>query len=129
MARAMRSEVYHGLMGLGLSVMVAGLALAALRPALSWPWLVAAWLVGVNVVTFLYYGHDKRRAQRGGRRVPEVALHTLAFLGGSLGAYAGMELFRHKTVKGTFRIFFWFVVVLQALLVAAVIYRLLQGSG
>jgi uncharacterized membrane protein YsdA (DUF1294 family) len=53
-------------------------------------------------------------------------LHGLALAGGSLGCYAGMRAFRHKTIKGTFRIVFWVIVVLQALLVVAVVYRLLK---
>ena len=61
------------------------------------------------------------------RRVPEAVLHGLAFAGGSLGADGGMQLFRPKTTKSSFRIFFWFIVVMQLLLIAAVIYRLIRG--
>ena len=38
-----------------------------------------------------------------------------------------MRWFRHKTIKGTFRIFFWTVAVLQILLVAVVLGRLATG--
>jgi len=40
-------------------------------------------------------------------------LHTLAAVGGSPGALLGMSLFRHKTIKGKFRILFWCIVALQ----------------
>ena len=52
----------------------------------------------INVVTFLVYGGDKRRAKRpGARRIPEKTLLLMAALGGSPGALAGMRVFHHKT--------------------------------
>jgi uncharacterized membrane protein YsdA (DUF1294 family) len=93
-----------------------GLRLAAGGTWSAWQW-VGAWLAAVNLTTFAYYGLDKARARRAGRRVPEVVLHALALLGGSLGAFAGMRLFRHKTVKGTFRVVFWLIVAVQVVLV------------
>lgn len=82
-----------------------------------WP-CVVVWLVAVTVVTFGLYGLDKRRAVRLGRRVPELTLHILAAAGGSLGAYFGMLVFRHKTVKGRFRVVFWLIVATQAVILA-----------
>src|SRR4051812_29333430 len=73
----------------------------------SWPVWLGCWLLVVNVVTFSYYGYDKVRAQGGEGRVPELVLHGLAAVGGSPGAFLAMWLFRHKTVKGSFRILFW----------------------
>lgn len=76
------------------------------------PWFVA-WLASINLTTFCAYGFDKRRAMRDERRVPELSLLLISFLGGSAGALAAMQLFRHKTVKGSFRIGFWLIVALQ----------------
>lgn len=92
---------------------------------LSWQWynLLLVWLISINVLTFSYYGIDKSRARRNARRIPEIVLHGLAILGGSLGAWLGMSTFRHKTVKGSFRIFFWCIVILQIALIGALIYR------
>lgn len=59
--------------------------------------LVTVWLVGINLVTFLVYGADKRRAKRGAWRVKEKTLFLLPLLGGSVGAIAGMRVFHHKT--------------------------------
>jgi uncharacterized membrane protein YsdA (DUF1294 family) len=93
------------------------------------PWL-GAWLVSINVTAFAYYGLDKARAgsspssAAAGRRVPEAVLHGLALLGGSIGAYLGMRLFHHKTLKGTFRIMFWLIVVLQVLIIVWVVREL-----
>ena len=56
----------------------------------------------VNLITFLLFGVDKRRAGAGAGRVSEGALLTWALCGGSIGAYAGRALFRHKTRKQPF---------------------------
>src|SRR5204863_2328071 len=119
-------DVYHGSVALALSLLGAVGLIVAFHPALTWAHVLGAWLLSVNVVAFGYYGYDKGQAQRSVRRVPEVVLHGLSVAGGSLGAYAGMRLFRHKTIKGSFRIFFWFVVVMQLALIAAVIYHILK---
>lgn len=76
----------------------------------------ACWLISINGTTFGYYGFDKMRARRNASRVPEVVLHGLSAVGGSPAAYLGMRVFRHKTIKGRFRIFFWCIVVMQGLL-------------
>ena len=55
------------------------------------------YLAAVNVIAFVVYGADKRRAKKERRRVPEKTLFLLAFIGGSVGAWAGMYTFRHKT--------------------------------
>lgn len=80
--------------------------------------LLLVWLGAINLVTFLYFGFDKWRAGRGGRRVPEMVLQALALIGGSPAAFAAMEIFRHKTIKSGFRILFWCIVVLQAVFLA-----------
>ncbi len=40
---------------------------------------------------------DKKKACRGAWRIPEARLMLTAALGGSLGIWLGMYLFRHKT--------------------------------
>ena len=61
------------------------------------------YLLAVNVLTFIVYGVDKWKACRGRWRVPEATLMGLAALGGSVGAWLAMQLFRHKTQKKKFR--------------------------
>ena len=61
------------------------------------------YLLAVNVLTFIVYGVDKGKARRGRWRVPEATLMGLAALGGSVGAWMAMQLFRHKTQKKKFR--------------------------
>jgi uncharacterized membrane protein YsdA (DUF1294 family) len=78
---------------------------------------VIMWLIATNVTTFAFYGLDKSFARRRLRtRIPELTLQILALVGGTIGALAGMEIFRHKTVKGSFRIIFFLIVALQIVL-------------
>ena len=58
---------------------------------------LAGYLALVNLISFAVYGADKRRAKKERRRVPEKTLFLLALIGGSVGAWAGMYTFRHKT--------------------------------
>jgi uncharacterized membrane protein YsdA (DUF1294 family) len=104
--------------GLAIALTIAGLIWLQLFHRTGAGWLLLAWLIGINPVAFVYYGFDKWRAKIAGSRVPESALLGMALAGGSLGAYAGMKWFRHKTVKGRFRILFWGIVILQAAIVA-----------
>ena len=85
-------------------------------------WLLA-YLVGINVATFFLYGYDKIAARRRRRRVPERALHLFALLGGTPFALLARRIFRHKTLKGRFRLVFWCVAVLQLLLIAWFVWR------
>ena len=62
-----------------------------------------AYLLLMNFAAFLTFGADKRRAKRGTWRVREKTLFLLAILGGSVGAIAGMRVFRHKTKHWYFR--------------------------
>ena len=79
------------------------------------------YLFAVNVLTFIVFGVDKWKAQRGRWRVPEATLMGLAALGGSVGAWMAMQLFRHKTQKKKFR---YGVPALFVLQVAAVLFYL-----
>lgn len=59
--------------------------------------VLLVWLAVINLLTFIGYGADKRRARRGKWRVPEKTLFLLPLLGGSIGALLGMRVFHHKT--------------------------------
>ncbi len=62
------------------------------------------YLAVINFTTWAAYGLDKGRAKSGKWRIPERTLLLLALAGGSLGALAGMIMFRHKTRKPKFYI-------------------------
>jgi len=79
-----------------------GRAVTELIPQALFPEVGFVYLTGINLVTFLVYGADKRRARRGRWRIPEVTLLALALLGGAGGALLAMVLFHHKTRKARF---------------------------
>lgn len=72
------------------------------------------YLAALSLVLFIMMGHDKRRARRGGRRVPEKRLFALAALGGALGGWLGMYAFHHKTRHWYFKFGFPALALLQA---------------
>ncbi len=66
--------------------------------------LLTVLLAVYNLIVFCVYGYDKRCAIKDKWRVPEKVLIGLAFLGGSVGAYLGMSIFRHKTKHTKFTV-------------------------
>lgn len=96
-------------------VAAGGLWLAGLDPVL-------AWLLSITIFTVLTYGYDKAIAGSRRTRVPEKVLLLLALLGGTLGALAGMEIFRHKTDKASFQRKLVAIVAVQVILIAAYLY-------
>lgn len=72
------------------------------------------YLAAVNFAAFVMYGIDKKKAIRGKWRTHESALLGIAIAGGSLGAWAGMYAFRHKTRHKKFVIGVPLVIIFQA---------------
>jgi uncharacterized membrane protein YsdA (DUF1294 family) len=66
--------------------------------------LYIAWIIGWSIVTFFFYGFDKRRSKGSDERVPEIVLHVLSLIGGFPGGWAGRAYFRHKTLHTSFLI-------------------------
>ena len=75
--------------------------------------MLLAYLALINLLTFVFYGVDKRRAQKGAWRIPEKTLLLLPLLGGSIGGILGMQVFRHKTKHWYFQFGVPAVLVLQ----------------
>ncbi len=75
-------------------------------------------LVGLliaNAVTFAAFGLDKWRARRRSvRRIRERTLLWFAFLGGMVGAWCGVSVFRHKTRKREFLVRLVLVTIVNA---------------
>src|SRR5690349_8079926 len=77
------------------------------------PKISLGYLAGINLIAWLFYGHDKRRAQSGGWRVPESSLHLLELAGGWPSAFLAQLYYRHKTSKTSYRITFWLIIALH----------------
>lgn len=82
-----------------------------------WPCLLL-----INLITLVAYGVDKHRAKKGKWRISEKTLFLLPLIGGSVGAIAGMYLFRHKTRHWYFRIGLPVILVAQLALLAWMMY-------
>ena len=76
----------------------------------------------INIITFFVYGLDKLKAVNHWWRIPEWVLLGLAAAGGSVGAYLGMIIFRHKTMKPLFR-FGVPVIFLLHVIIAVFVYK------
>ena len=73
---------------------------------------VILYLILINLIAFALMGIDKAKARHHRWRISEKALFLPALLGGSIGAIAGMQVFRHKTKH------WYFVVGMPCILVA-----------
>ena len=69
------------------------------------PQILLCYLLLINLVGFVLYGIDKAKSKRkGSRRIPERTLLWVARLGGGVGCWLGMMLFRHKTKHIRFKV-------------------------
>ena len=75
--------------------------------------IILLYLFAINVVAFLAFGIDKYKAKHDKWRIPESTLLSMAVLGGSIGALAGMKVWRHKTLHDKFRIGIPVIIALQ----------------
>ena len=73
----------------------------------------------MSLIAFVAMGADKLKAKQGAWRIPERVLFSLAFLLGAPGAYAGMMVFRHKTLHTSFAVGMPLICFFEAVLVAA----------
>lgn len=76
-----------------------------------WQYAIVYYVI-INIIAFILYYADKRKAEQSKRRIPERSLLFYSFLGGSIGSYLGMLVWHHKTRKPKFRIWVpvWFIV-------------------
>ncbi|MGM9687509.1 MAG: DUF1294 domain-containing protein [Alloprevotella sp.] len=74
------------------------------------------YLLAVNIVAFVLYGIDKYKAKKGKWRLSEATLLTMAVIGGSIGAWAGMRLWHHKTMHKKFKFGIPAIIILQVAL-------------
>jgi len=81
---------------------------------------IIIYLLIINTIAFLAMFIDKKKAEKDRWRIKESTLLTLALIGGSIGAIAGMYTFHHKTKKPRFFIGIPVIIVLQIMLIIAI---------
>lgn len=78
---------------------------------------IIAALAVLNLIGLLLVASDKHKARKGLWRVPEKAFFLTALIGGSIGVYAGLLLFRHKTKHWYFMTGIPAILIVQIILV------------
>ena len=86
------------------------------------PIIILSYLVVINLIAFVLYGIDKKRAIRNEHRIREGALLWIARLGGAIGSWLGIKIFRHKTKHTKFRIVvpLWMIIWIVAIVFAVI---------
>ena len=74
------------------------------------------YLFAINIVSFFLYGIDKYKAKKNKWRISEATLLMIAVIGGSIGAWAGMRLWHHKTMHKKFKYGIPVIIILQVVL-------------
>lgn len=88
--------------------------------------VIWAYLLVVNVVTFIAFGVDKRKAKHNKWRIAEKTLLMLAAIGGSVGALIAMRVFHHKTKHKKFYIGVPVIILLQIVFAIWILAKLSQ---
>ena len=78
--------------------------------------MLIGYLLLINAVAFVLMLADKQKARKKKWRIPESTLIASAVIGGSLGALAGMYIFRHKTKHPKFTIGIPVILVIQSII-------------
>lgn len=76
-----------------------------------------AYLIIINILSFILYGIDKLKAIKKEERISEKTLILIGILGGSIGSLIGMNLFRHKTKKLKFIISLALILIIHIIVV------------
>ncbi len=92
---------------------VFAIALVLLTATQRMPATVLLFYSVMSVVAFVTYWRDKVAAAHGEWRTSEATLLGLAVFGGWPGAYLARHVFRHKTRKQPFRLYFWIAVTVN----------------
>ena len=78
---------------------------------------LSIYLLLMNLISFVLSYFDKRAAINHRWRIPEKTLFLSAILGGSLGLYLSMKIFRHKTKHLSFMLGVPAILMIQLIVV------------
>ncbi len=79
--------------------------------------IILVYLLIMTIVGLVVMKADKVKAGSGAWRIRESTLFLISIIGGSLGTWAGMNLFRHKTKHWYFVIGMPLIAVIHCLLI------------
>ena len=85
--------------------------------------IIIIYLAVINVATFFTFGLDKLKAKHAKWRIREAALLTLAVLGGSIGAWLGMQVWHHKTMHKKFKYGIPAIIIAQLLVIGYILFK------
>ena len=80
--------------------------------------LLIIYVAVMSLIAFAAFGLDKYKAKTDKWRTPEKTLFLLAIIGGGIGAFLGMQVFRHKTKHTQFVIGIPVIMIAQLALIA-----------
>ena len=75
----------------------------------------------INIAELLLIGIDKRKQEKNKKGIPTIVLLILAIFGGSIGAIAGMILFKNKKGDPLFSVGIPTILFLQILVIFCLI--------
>ncbi len=83
--------------------------------------IVVSYIIIINLIAFVLYGIDKKRAIRNEHRIRESVLLWIARLGGAIGSWLGIKSFHHKTKHAKFMVVvpLWLIIWLMAIVLVA----------
>ena len=82
--------------------------------------IVAGYLVACNLLGLFLMKLDKEKAKKHLWRIPEKMFFLVSLIGGSIGTWAGMYLFRHKTRHWYFVVGMPLILILQICIAALI---------
>lgn len=77
---------------------------------------LTCYIIFINIIAFFIVFIDKQKAKNGKYRISEKALFILALIGGSIGTYSSMLIFRHKTKKWYFMTGIPFIIIIKIII-------------
>ncbi len=81
---------------------------------------IEIYIILISFISFCYYAYDKFQAMQNSRniqRVPEIRLLFSTLIGGTIGSFLSMLIFRHKIKKASFMIKFFMVFIVQLIII------------
>lgn len=84
-------------------------------------WYLLLYLLIINLISFVMFFIDKRKAIKDKWRIKESSLHLVSFAGGVYGSIAAMFVFHHKIKKIKFCIITALALILNTFILVRII--------